>query len=301
MFRMLLITPLLLMSAAAAAQLSHDTDVAVRLDDSSDRDLRGQYRLRIRPRIDVDDKWSLHAFIATGEEFESAYNTIDENDDQIHVRRLFARYELETGSKLEVGVIPPFKGRVSSTGLSKEGWIGGARGVWRRRAGAMELVVGSLDDLRARQALGADFDVDYYEFEYSAQASDTWSFEVGAERMFDSNFFRTELRFEPRGQASLAAELIHNVSENSSKVVFSALREFTWRDQPVEWFSYYSYTGRDFGRRADLAEDFLEFGHAIATKVEGGFSRAGRAGWFAEIEVYENRTRAKLGIEIDLH
>lgn len=300
MFRSSLITLSLLIPCVAVAQFTHDTDVAVRLDDSSDRDVRGQYRLRIRPRIDFDDRWSLHAFVATGEEFESAYNTIDDSDDQIHVRRLFARYELDTGSKLEVGVIPPFKGRVSSTGLSKEGWIRGGRGVWRRSSGAIEFVFGSLDDLRASQALGADFDVDYYEFEYSAQANDAWSFEVGAERMFDSRFFRTELRFEPRGRASLAAELIHNVSENSSKLVLSGLRELRWLDRPVEWFSYYAYTGRDFGRRADLAEDFLEFGHAIATKLEGGFS-GGRVGWFAEVEVYENRTRAKLGIEVDLN
>lgn len=301
MSRLLILTAALLVSTTGAAQISHDTDVSVRLDDSSDRDTRGQYRLRIRPRIDVDDRWSLHAFVATGEEFESAYNTIDENDDQIHVRRLFARYELETGSKLEVGVIPPFKGRVSSTGLSKEGWIRGARGVLRRSGGAIEVVVGSLDDLRASQALGAEFDVDYYEVEYSAQPSETWSFELGAERMFDSRFFRTELRFEPQGRASLAAELIHNVSEDSSKLVLSALREFSWSDHPLEWFTYYSYTGQGFGRRADLAEDFLEFGHALATKLEGGLSRSDRISWFAELEIYENRTRAKLGIEVDLN
>lgn len=300
MIRTLLTIPLLLCAVASHAQLAHDSDLSVRLDDSSDRDLRGQYRLRIRPDYSFSDNWSMHAFIATGDEFESAYNTIDDSDDQINVRRLFARYQVANGSKLEVGVIPPFKGRVSSTGLSKEGWIRGARGVWMTRSGAVELVIGSLDDLRSSEALTADFDLDYFEFEYSGRLNEEWSFELGAERMFDSRFLRTEIRYAPAGSASIAGELIHNTTEGSSKVVLSTLRELSWSAQTIEWFTYYSYTGPDFGRRADLAEDFLEFGHALATKLEGGFKRFDRLGWFAELEVYENRSRLKLGFELDL-
>jgi hypothetical protein len=300
MIRSFVATVLLAACGLAAAEFTADSDLAFRLDDSSDRDLRSQYRFRLRPAVQFNDRWSAHGFIATGNEFESAYNTIDDNDDQIHLRRLFARYESDRG-KLELGVIPPFKGRVSSTGLSKEGWIRGARGVARTGSGAFEIVLGDLDDLRSKSAFNKDFSLNYTEIEYSADVNDRWSYELGAERMFDSRFLRTELRFKPSAGAAVTAELIHNLTSSSSKVVLSNGKAFTFGNGDLEWFAYYTYTGADFGRRADLAEDFLEFGHAVAAKLEGGFSRVERAGWFAELEVYESRSRLKLGVELSFN
>lgn len=300
MLRCLVIFLLIAFHGSANAEFGHDSDMAVRLDERSDRDLRAQYRFRLRPSFVVNEQWSWHGFIATGSEFESAYNTIDDNDDQLHVRRLFARYETGQG-KLEFGVIPPFKGRVSSTGLSKEGWIKGARGVVRTASGAFEVVLGDLEDLRSKNALSKDFSLNYTEFEYSADIDDRWSYELGAERMFDSRFLRTELRFRPRQGAAVTGEFIHNFTSGSSKFVISQQKEFSFSNGDLEWFAYYTYTGEDFGRRADLSEDFLEFGHAVAAKLEGGFSSFDRAGWFAELEVYENSSRLKLGFELSLN
>ena len=290
----------LLLSAPCAAEFAYDGDISVRYDDASDRSSRSQYRFRLKPQYSLDNGWSFHGFIATGDEFESAYNTIDDDDDELHIRRLFARYA-DGDNKVEVGVIPPYKGRVSSTGLSKEGWIRGVRVVRGTRKGAFEVVVGDLEDLRASRALGSPFDLSYLELEYSARINQAWSFEIGGEEILEDRFVRGEVRYTNDNQATLAAEVIHNTSTSDSKVVLSTVKEFSRPWGAMEWFTYYTYTGSDFGRRAELSEDFLDVGHALATILEGPFSRSGRFGWFAELEIYEDLSRIKLGIEISLN
>lgn len=300
MLRWAVCVAVILLPAPCLAEFAHRSDLSIRLDDTTDRSSRSQYRLRIRPEFSISPDWSLHGFIATGDRFGSAYNTFNDDEDGIHVRRLFARYE-QNGSKIEVGVIPPYKGRVSSTGLSKEGWIRGARGVLRTRAGALELVVGDLQEIDADKALSSQFEVNYLEFEYSARIDESWSFEIGAEDMFEDRFVRGELRVEREGRATLAAELIRNTSTDSSKVVLSALKEFERPGGTIEWFTYYTYSDREFGQRAELAEDFLDFGHALATKLEGEVSGFDRFAWFAELEFYEDLSRIKLGLEVALN
>ena len=286
-------------SVPCAAQFDYTGDLSIRIDDTSDRPGRSQYRLRFGPRYDLGDNWSVHGFVATGDEFDSAYNTIDENDDQIHVRRLFARYA-RGDSKVEVGVIPPYKGRVSSTGLSKEGWIRGMRGVWGTEKGAFEVVVGDLEDLRASRTFSTDYDLNYVEVEYSRKLNASWTYEVSAEELFDDRFLRGEVRYLTRADAYWAFEVIYNTSDDNSKVILSSLRNIERPAGPIEWFVYYSYTGTGFGPRAELSEDFLEVGHAVATKFKGAVPALERLEWFAEVELYEETARLKAGFEFSL-
>ena len=220
----------------AQAQFLLEGNVSVRYDDTSTSEERGQYRLRIMPSYAFENGVSLHAFIATGDEYDSAYNTIDDNEDEIHVRHLFARYENDRG-KLELGTIPPYKGRVSSTGLSKEGWVKGIRGVLQRKSGAFEVVLGDLDDLRAQDALALPGELNYIEVEYSSAFTDRWSYEVSVDRMLEDNFVRGEVLYETLGGVTLAFEAIRNADQNANKFVVSMERSFEFRSQAVEWFS----------------------------------------------------------------
>lgn len=298
--RLILWTILVLLNVPSLAEFSHDSDLSIRIDDPSDRRSRNQYRLRLRPSWSFGSGWSAHAFVATGDQFDSAYNTMSNNDDGIHTRRLFLRYQRDD-SKIELGVIPPYKGRVSSTGLSKEGWVRGARGVLGMPNGALEFVAGALRELDASQALSSRFEFDYFEVEYSARFDETWSYELGAEKMFDDRFLRGEIRYESERHPTVTAELIHNATASSSKFVLSALKEIERPRGTLEWFTYYTYSEEKFGQRAELAEDFLEFGHALATSLEGRVSSFERLNWFAELEVYEDLTRIKLGLELSLN
>ena len=286
----------LLYAGIAAADFRHEGDVSLRYDDRSNRPSREQYRVRWSPEFDFGNAWSLHAFVATGAAFPSAYNTFGESND-LNLRRLFARWT-EGDHKLEVGVIPPYKGRVSSTGLSDEGWIRGARGVVALGDDRLEFVIGDLDDLRASNAFSAPFELNYYEVEYSGQFNDLVSYELGGERMLGENYLRTELRLTNRSDFSWGAEFVYGFKSSSTKSTISFLAPFPLRHGELEWFTYYSYVPGEFGARALLTEDFLSFDHALGTQFEYRDSRLERIKWFAEFENGDARNRIKLGFEL---
>jgi len=297
--RFLLCAALLFAATSALAEFSHRTDLSYRADDRSDRPFRSQYRLRFQPNYQLSDRWSMHGFVATGDNYDNAWNTVSDNDDVLNVRRAFLRYAVG-GSKIEAGVIPPFKGRVSSIGLSKEGWIRGARGVLSTESGRWELVLGELDALDARFATSSDFSLNYIELEYSSQLRGNFSYEIGAEEFFDDRFVRGELRYEQQGRPTVSLELIRNLSTQSSKVILSSSTRLTLMNTPLSWFTFYAYAGEEFGQRAVLSEDFVEFGNSVSSELKGPLFSVKKARWFARVDLYEEISRFIVGLEVRL-
>lgn len=281
---------------SARAQFQLDGDVSLRYDDTNTRDERGQYRFRVESGYAFGDVVSLHTFITTGVGYSATFNTIDKNDDEIHVRRLFLKFENDRG-KLEMGTIPTYKGRVSSTGLSANGWLKGLRGVLRHRSGTWELVLGELGDRQAQRALSPAQELNYIELEYAKQLTGQWSYELGFEHMLDDEFFRAELRYEPEEDLVYSVDAIHNTSANAAKFVAGMERTFAIGSLPVDWYIYYAYAERGFGPRAELTEDFLDFGHALANEFSGSFADSKHLTWFVKTEVYESQIRGQLGVQ----
>ena len=293
---MILLLAACMLAKNAAGEFLYDGDISLRLDDSSNSSRREQYRVRFKPGFVFDEQWSMHAFVATGVSFSSAYNTFG-GRDELHVRRLFGRLT-RGNNKLEFGAIPPYKGRVSSTGLSDEGWIRGVRGVVALGDDRLEFVAGDLSDLRASNALSSPFDLNFYEVEYSGRVNDVVSYEFGGERMLDENYVRAEIRLTSQSDVAWSAEVVHGFDSNSAKSVLSVLAPFSFEHGELEWFTYYAYVPQEFGLRAILTEDFLGFGHAFGTVVGYQSKNLARIKWFAELESGESRTRAKVGVEI---
>lgn len=283
-------------TSAARAEFELDGDVSLRYDDTSQSGDRTQYRVRAKAGYAFDDTISLHTFIATGADFSSAYNTVDDNDDEIHVRRLYLRLENDRG-KLELGTIPTYKGRVSSTGLSENGWLKGLRGVLRRGSAEWEIVLGELSDPLARDALSPADELNFVEFEYSASLTEAWSYELSFEHMLDDEFLRAELRYESAANAIYSVEAIHNAGASAGKFVAGMERTFNIGDLPVDWYIYYAYVETGFGPRAELTEDFLDFGHAVANEFSSAIADSDRLSWFVKAEVYESQIRGQIGIE----
>ncbi|MBT8079277.1 MAG: hypothetical protein KJO31_11930 [Gammaproteobacteria bacterium] len=281
----------------ARAEFQLDGDVSLRYDDTSQNDERSQYRMRAEAGYAFGPALSLHTFIATGTDYSSTYNTIDENDDEIHVRRLFLRYENDLG-KLELGTIPTYKGRVSSTGLSENGWFKGLRGVLRHESGVWEIVLGELGDRSAQRALSPAQELNLIELEYARQLTEHWSYELGFEHMLDDEFLRVELRHESGDDVVYSVEAIHNTSANAGKFVAGMERTFNLGALPIDWYIYYAYAETGFGPRAALTEDFLDFGHALANEFSGAIADTDRLSWFLKAEVYESQIRGQLGVQI---
>lgn len=275
---------------------SQKLDLQTRVDDRSSRDLRYQYRVRYYPQYTFNDDWSVNGFAVTGDEFGSSHNTLDDGAaDYFYLRRLFVRHIGHYG-KTEFGIIPTFKGRVSSSGLSKDGWITGIRHVRSIGNNELEIVVGQLSSLNPSTALDAPDDVDYVEIEYSANISDKWSYEFSAERITNGNFLRTELRYQHAPNAYWFAEFIRRIDQAKVKAVLGVEGELRIKQYPIEYFAHYSYVSDEFGLRAELTEDFLGAGHGVSAEVSGDIS-ATNLSWFVRYDGIESRTRVLAGLK----
>ena len=282
-----------------AQMLTQKLDVQVRADDRSSRELRYQYRVRYRPGIVFSDTWSAHAFVVTGDEYGSSHNTFDDGSaDYVYLRRLYGRHTGDYG-KTEFGIVPTFKGRVSSSGLSKDGWIKGIRHVRAIGNDNLEVVLGQLKSLDPRDALELPDKLDYVEIEYSARLDEKWSYEFSAERITQANFLRTEGRYKWSEDTTYFAEYISRIDSSKTKVVIGLEGELKVKHYPIEYFAHYSYVSDNFGLRAELTEDFLGFGHGFSSEISGDFS-IHKLSWFARYDMVEGRTRVLAGLKWSL-
>jgi len=282
-------------------ELAQKLDMQFRFDDRSDRDHRSQYRLRYYPSLTLSSntKWSLNSFIVTGGAFSSSHNTLDDKSgDYLYARRLFVRYAF-SGGKWEAGIIPTYKGRVSSSGLSKDGWIKGTRSVFALQDNSeIELVVGELNETDAKHALSKIHSTNYMELEYSAKMGQTHSYELSVERMLENNFARAEYRWQYAASHTLFIETVQPLTRSSAKYVVGLSGHLAIRDYSIKYFSHYSYVSEDFGARAELTEDFLGAGHGMSAEISGQIKHLQNAQWFLRADVVDSVSRLLSGIKV---
>ena len=249
--------------------------------------------------MQFNSTWSVNGFVVTGDSFGSSHNTIDDGKaDDVYLRRVYLRHEGDYG-KTEIGVIPTYKGRVSSSGLSKDGWIKGARHVRSLGNDKLEIVVGQLSSLDPANALHSPEKLDYLEIEYSANINESWSYEISGERMTKANFVRTELRYAMFDKSAVFAELVARVDNSKVKTVIGLDGEFTLQDYPIEYFAHYSYVSSNFGLRAELTEDFLGTGHGFSAELSGDI-RDSKFAWFVRYDTVNSKNRILTGISWSL-
>jgi len=280
-----------------ATPLTFKADMKLRLDHRTQSDSRYQYRLRVFPQWQLAQDWDLLALASTGNAFASSHNTVNaSNNQKFNLRRLYVRQQNQDG-KTELGVIPTYKGRVSSTGLSKDGWITGLRHVSRLPQGELEWVVGELENDLAPGILRRLDKLNYYEVEYSHKFSQYWSAEIALDHMLDDNFARAEVRYVSQNQAVYALEFINKLDNNKFKLVVSLEQQHQLYDYAFSSFSYYTYASLDFGTRAELTEDFVDFGHALVLEFKGKLSDSYSLSWFAKSEFYQEQNRYQFGLQ----
>ncbi|WP_100642572.1 hypothetical protein [Alteromonas facilis] len=284
------------LSPHVLASFSQKLDLQTRVDKRSDRDVRYQYRARYYPEFSFDSEWSVHAFAVTGDDFGSSHNTFDDSQaDYFYVRRLFARHQGDYG-KTEMGVIPTYKGRVSSSGLSKDGWITGLRHVRQlNNSSQFEVVLGQLEGLDPAHALDPPDAIDYVEIEYSARMDKRSSYEFSLERMTQANFIRAEFRYKVQPEHTMFAEVVKRAENSQAKWVLGIEGEFALAQQQVEYFAHYSYVSPEFGLRAELTEDFLGDGHGMSSELSADIGQSG-FGWFVRLDLVEGRSRVLAGL-----
>ncbi|WP_334060918.1 hypothetical protein [Alteromonas sp. S005] len=305
----LLVLPLITFSGTSAfgeqiaPTFSQKLDIQVRYDDRSNRPSREQYRLRYYPSLAITSAWSLNSFVVTGDDFSSSHNTFgSDNTDYLYARRLYLRHETESG-KTELGIIPTYKGRVSSTGLSKDGWITGVRHVRQlQNDTALEVVVGQLANAEASEAFNIGGEDAYFEIEYSAKMDHRHSYEASFEKMLGGTFARAEYRFRMNDKDTAFIELVQRTDESAAKIVVGTSGEFDAgafnTSYPIDYFAYYSYIDSSFGERAELIEDFLGTGHGGSLEVSGVLSEKHDVEWFVRADVVDSVSRLLAGVKL---
>jgi len=198
---------------------------------------------------------------------------------------------------LELGVIPPYKGRVSSTGLAKDGWITGLRLVLFTPAGhAWDVVVGDLSDFdRPGQWQGGQA-LNYAELEFTSNDQSPWRYELAAEYLLDDRFIRTELRYQTASGWEFNFELVNRFSA-STKMVAGLTKTWGSAGKPTEIYAYYSYVPPGFGQRAELTEDFVDYGHSWVMETDTQISS--RLSWFTKTEHVKDNWRLQLGLSLE--
>jgi len=288
---------------ASSPSFTHELDVQVRYDNRSNRPSREQYRLRYYPSFSFSETWSLNSFVVTGDDFSSSHNTFGgDTADHLYARRLYLRHQDNSG-KTEFGIIPTYKGRVSSTGLSKDGWIAGIRHVrLLKNNSALEVVVGQLGDPQASEAFNIGSEDEYIEIEYSARMGERHSYEVSVERILQGSFLRTEYRYRLNDTDTVFFELVQRTDQAAAKVVLGSSGEFSASigesHYPIEYFAYYSYIDTIFGPRAELIEDFLGTGHGGSLEFSGVASEKHDLEWFVRVDVVDSISRLLAGVKV---
>ncbi|GLS27652.1 hypothetical protein [Marinibactrum halimedae] len=289
-------------SVAIAGSFQQKGAAAIRYDLREDRPSRTQYRLRWFPHYQfTNENWSLHGFVVTGDDFSSNYNTLGSGEDRsLEFRHLYTRIKHNNG-KTELGVIPPYKGRVSSTGLSKDGWITGLRHVhsWKK-FGLMEWVIGSLDHLDEPSVFKRNRKINYLEMEFSSSEYKGFRYELAYEAMLEDHFIRGEIRKSLFNttfskNTTWAFEFVQNIEKSALKLIVSMEAELPSAIGDIDWFSYYTYVDEDFGERGELTEDFINFGHSVVT--EGSIPIVHGLKGFTKVEIAEQQNRFQLGLE----
>lgn len=287
-------------STTLATEFSTKVATELRFDDRSGYSSRFQYKLGLSPTLQLDSNWSVHAFALTGDDFASSHNTINANStNTFYLRRLFTRYQ-NGDNKTELGILPTYKGRISSTGLSKDGWIQGLRQVVAFDAGKLELVAGELSDTRASRAIGLAERINFFELEFSSSLDNELSYELGFERILQANYARVELRYAAQSMPEYGIEIISKIDTLDYKYVASLSTELNLFSQPSEVFVYYAFVDEGFGQRAELTEDFLSTGHGFAAELESTFTAQSSLRWFSKFELYEGNSRIQFGLKYGL-
>lgn len=274
----------------------------LRSDTRSDNQHRWQYRVRWYPQFTfVDPRWSAHSFVSTGDNFSGSHNTISTSQsDNLYLRHLFLRYQ-SASVRSEFGVIPTYKGRVSSSGLSKNGFIKGLRIVRQPFANAeLELVVGNLDSTNAKDALDSFNKIDYLELELSARVSDKSSYEISLERMTGANFVRTEYRYQFIQSTALILEWIKRLDNQNNKVLVGVDTGFEFKNTHYALQAHYAYISSGIGLRAELTEDFRSTGHGVTAELKTPFFASDKANIVMRIDKTLHNSRFILGLEFKI-
>lgn len=279
---------------------------------------RGENRLeaalRLNFTINLFEDIKLINLLSSGSRFTSRWETIRNFNDpakfrtfKLNLRQLYLQRDFSWG-RVQLGAIPPVKGKVSSTGLASNGWIDGGRIVYELPWASVEFLAGSKADFNQPNLFEREMVLNFTETELNFTPSDNFKGEFSFEKLNEETYLRSEAgyTFMPgkRDELILTAEGLHNTGTKKWSYgltlatdplvhIHSSLAGY------VTMIAYYNYTDEKIGLRGELTDDFYVFGHSLTLEFEGPITADGKISWFFKPIIAEEE-RFNLGVEISL-
>ncbi|MCA9547223.1 MAG: hypothetical protein KC613_22630 [Myxococcales bacterium] len=275
------------------------------------RKQRVQGAVRLGASLDVLGWFDLYGHVSTGATYTSRWSTLydleggDPSEFPLYFRRLWVERRWGV-TRVQLGAIPPIKGIASSTGIDADGWIDGARLEFDEGGTSVEFVAGALRELDRPNVFNRDRSPNYYELELTQQISRALLVEASFEKLDDGDFLRGEVRvdldtwlpvrvgaegiYDPRRETGIGGVTL-------ASDALAALGD-AWRDR-LNLRIWYAYIAPDVGLRGAVADDFVQFGHALSLFAKGRLTDTGALGWFAR-GVWSKTPRITAGLSLSV-
>ncbi len=270
--------------------------------------------LRLNFTIDLFEDIKLINLLSSGSKFTSRWETLRNFNDpdkfrtfKLNLRQLYLQRDFSWG-RIQLGAIPPVKGRVSSTGLASNGWIDGARVVYKLPWVNAEFLLGSKADFNQPNLFERELVLNFSETEFSFQASENLRGEFSFEKLNEESYLRSEAGYTfnkgKSNELEITTEGLYNT--NTKKWSYGT----TLFTDPlahlhgslagyVTMIAYYNYTDEHIGLRGELTDDFYVFGHSLTLEFEGPITSDGKLSWFFK-PILAKEERYNIGIEMSL-
>ena len=288
------------------------------------RSLESQALLRSRTQLQVTadlktrligepgECLQLATLIGSGGSFTSQWSTLydhlssEQRPLDFSMRQLYLHHENEVG-RFSLGVIPPVKEVVSHTSMDNDGWIRGARAVFKLRGGGpaddgvIELVTGAVDHLDQPSAFQLPTRWNYHEFEWTHHWLGRWRTELGAVSLEGDRIVRSEARYRyrlERGlrlEGELSGELLYNIDAAHPAYDLTLLMTKGAYQAKLE----YSKIDERFGLLGRLVDDYFSLGTVKLIALRGPLPSKGIS-WFARLHMSDTIVRGMAGVSYSL-
>lgn len=270
--------------------------------------------LRLNFTINLFEDIKLINLLSSGSRFTSRWETIRNFNDpskfrtfKLNLRQLYLQRDFSWG-RVQLGAIPPVKGKVSSTGLASNGWIDGGRIVYEMPWAVVEFLAGSKADFNQPNLFEREMILNFTETEFNFNASENFKGEFSYERLNEETYLRSEagFTFSPgkNDELILTAEGLYNADTRRWSYGLTLATDPLVHLSGslagyVTMIAYYNYTDEKIGLRGELTDDFYVFGHSLTLEFEGPITRDGKISWFFK-PIIAKEERFNLGVEISL-
>lgn len=238
-----------------------------------------QQEMTLKLKVDVNGDFRIITYAMNGGDYKSNSGSI--KNPELNVKHLYIKKKIGDNTYVDVGAMSTTYGD-SMTGLSKDGWIDGARVTLLLDSGdKIEVTAGHLGDPSEANLFSRvdDFKFDYYEVKVSGRVLENLMYQAGIQSIDDEDYIRIAgkktLEVLTGQLLRLTGEAMVNLETGGTKLAagmqFQIGKLFSAQSNTIAFVNFL-HTSDDFGvGQKYMNENFLsdEDGSKIQIGIKG--------------------------------